>query len=474
MLLLFLCYIIKVQAHTDNYTNKIFNFEPKIIGASNNKIKLEFSIGQSNIKVLQGYSNYKDITSELKYISLGNLYSYSVHDLYQQSINWKIYDFAGRENRCSTSLMISEPEVIDDACEALGCPTTFIGDNWCDAQCISAECGFDFEDCHEIDQYKAIGCDPSFIGNGVCNPECNNQIGFFDAGDCITECSRLGCDLKLLGNRICNKECFIEECHYDQGDCGNCSDGCSTSMLGDYNCDAACNNEACGYDLNDCDTQSCLETNCTIDMLTNDRCDPDCNNPYCNYDLGECISCAQTGCSISSLKNNICDLACFNQQCGYDGIDCVSDSCEDANCKTKDIGDGNCQTSCYHEVCAWDGGDCDKSFCALGCLPEMLIDNKCDFECNVPECGYDNNMCMENKQFCARECLNIWINDGICDAGCNNQECQYDGNDCDNIDSNFITNGVLQINGISYSASTECIRSSSYLISVSLIILIYT
>lgn len=50
--------------------------------------------------------------------------------------------------------------------------------------CLNDACGYDDDDCAEINMMSAIGCDPSLIANGICNEVCNNQIGFFDGLDC--------------------------------------------------------------------------------------------------------------------------------------------------------------------------------------------------------------------------------------------------------------------------------------------------
>ncbi len=83
---------------------------------------------------------------------------------------------------------------------APGCPTYWIGDNWCDFDCY--------------------------------NDQCVDSNGVKDGGDCKDEYSGLcapGCYDGWPGDNYCDKNCMNAACNFDNGDCGPqgavCGDG---------------------------------------------------------------------------------------------------------------------------------------------------------------------------------------------------------------------------------------------------------
>mmetsp|Transcript_26095 Transcript_26095/g.65591 ORF Transcript_26095/g.65591 Transcript_26095/m.65591 type:complete len:1122 (+) Transcript_26095:89-3454(+) len=84
-----------------------------------------------------------------------------------------------------------------------GCPSTWIGDGYCDLACNTTSCGFDGGDCAnqpaasqnswwsdpntETQPYCARGCPDSWVGDKYCDRSCQNLECAMDAGDCSME-----------------------------------------------------------------------------------------------------------------------------------------------------------------------------------------------------------------------------------------------------------------------------------------------
>lgn len=82
----------------------------------------------------------------------------------------------------------AEMTLAEETSEATGvtecpadCPTSWIGDGWCDKTCFVAECNYDDNDC---DDWCAPGCPEDWMGNGVCEGDCNKEECKYDLGDC--------------------------------------------------------------------------------------------------------------------------------------------------------------------------------------------------------------------------------------------------------------------------------------------------
>lgn len=90
---------------------------------------------------------------------------------------------------------------------AEGCPSSWLGDKYCDAACNTTECDFDNGDCIGVtdtssqtrysswnsgksaykSKYCASGCPDSWVGDKYCDRACNVASCGFDASDCDVE-----------------------------------------------------------------------------------------------------------------------------------------------------------------------------------------------------------------------------------------------------------------------------------------------
>ena len=69
--------------------------------------------------------------------------------------------------------------------------------------------------------------------------------------------------------------------------------------------------------------------------------------------------CAE-GCRNSMRGDGHCDAACMNGFCGWDNADCTHEAYECApGCSTLQLGDGVCHTACLVKDCDWDRRDCE-------------------------------------------------------------------------------------------------------------------
>ena len=68
-----------------------------------------------------------------------------------------------------------------DVCEEADCPASWIGDGYCDTECLGAACKEDGGDCLEE---CASGCPISWINDDYCDPACQNEACSHDGNDC--------------------------------------------------------------------------------------------------------------------------------------------------------------------------------------------------------------------------------------------------------------------------------------------------
>uniref|UniRef100_T2MCA8 N-acetylglucosamine-1-phosphotransferase subunits alpha/beta n=1 Tax=Hydra vulgaris TaxID=6087 RepID=T2MCA8_HYDVU len=91
--------------------------------------------------------------------------------------------------------------------------------------------------CHE-------GCPSSWLGDKYCDRACNYTECEWDGGDCINvknSVNSLIHSMNANGNQVVNSYC---------------SNGCANSWLGDRYCDGNCNTIECGFDAGDCGTRN--------------------------------------------------------------------------------------------------------------------------------------------------------------------------------------------------------------------------
>ena len=196
------------------------------------------------------------------------------------------------------------------------CNVTNLANAICDADCNTAECGWDLGDCG----YCSPGCTIDLLTNDVCDPICSNLPCMFDNNLCGW-CA-VGCFEKDLYSSACIPECNVTACQaYGSNPCYlECSPGCTREMLGDGSCNLECCVEECWYDYGDC----LCSPGCTPEIIAESTCigstDP-CATEQCNFKNGLCGGCA-LGCTDDMLGNGICESECNRYECNYDYMDC--------------------------------------------------------------------------------------------------------------------------------------------------------
>ncbi|OMJ78092.1 hypothetical protein SteCoe_22156 [Stentor coeruleus] len=292
-------------------------------------------------------------------------------------------------------------------CDESFCPSSWVGDGWCDSVCMNNGCNYDSQDTFSSTSSER-----------------------FLYSDCFYDCMDFNCDYYSLGDGTCDSECNNYECGWDLGDCGYCSDGCTIALLENNSCDSQCNNYLCMYDNNGCGW--CAE-GCFYDDYYDTECQSACNVYNCNYDNYYCLGVCSSYCPSEWIGDSYCDYYCNNADCNYDGGDCdcdtgcnidiyyesdcrytngvIDDPCATANCYFKhyacgwcnagcfsdNLGDGICNQACNVEDCYYDFGDCG---CNVGCSTlysngQFAYDGGCKKECLIPECGYNIGVCSD-------------------------------------------------------------------------------
>ena len=82
-------------------------------------------------------------------------------------------------------------------------------------------------------------------------------------------------------------------------------------------------------------------------------------------------------------------------------------------------------------------GELQPTVCAEGCAWTSLGDGTCDEECNVEACYFDRGDCKAWSEegaapvnICPADCKPEWIGDHYCDEACFRESCQWDKHDC--------------------------------------------
>ena len=283
--------------------------------------------------------------------------------------------------------------------------------------------------CRDVFTCEDTFCYSSWIGDGYCDLNCMNPACNFDSGiyggtykenfyssDCYSDCD---CDYDKLGNGECDSACNKYQCGWDLGDCGYCSDGCTEAMLTNSECDTECSSIQCMYDNNGCGW--CNE-GCFIADILGDECKSQCTSSYCyEYSDNPCLSSGCSyGCYESILGDGNCDSYCNNEDCGYDDGDCFCsagcsyDDLSVSTCETD--ADGNIIDDCAVSDCYFKYYAC--GYCAKGCYYQDLGDGTCQSECNVEECNYDYGDCG-----CAPGCSFIYDSSTETFSGDSGNEC---------------------------------------------------
>ncbi|XP_064482412.1 N-acetylglucosamine-1-phosphotransferase subunits alpha/beta-like [Ornithodoros turicata] len=99
-------------------------------------------------------------------------------------------DFYSHSNGYKVRLAWSVPDC------ALGCPTSWIRDGYCDRPCNNSHCQWDGGDCNQITTLPSAKVD---VHKMYCSSSCANS---------------------WLADRYCDQACNVLECAFDAGDCG--------------------------------------------------------------------------------------------------------------------------------------------------------------------------------------------------------------------------------------------------------------
>ena len=164
---------------------------------------------------------------------------------------------------------------------SLGCPVwEVVGDGYCDDEANIPECGYDFQDCCQMESDRSFcqNCQcivtqvesQSYleercaeildwtVGNGACNPEHNRVEYFFDIGDCCLS----GDDFKCQYTNGTKSQLCLEN------PCIVSNNFCIPEELGDGVCQDHNNGPFCDYDMGDCslDLEDALDQCCSCSM----------------------------------------------------------------------------------------------------------------------------------------------------------------------------------------------------------------
>jgi len=260
-------------------------------------------------------------------------------------------------------------------CDALGCPWSYMGDGWCDEECLTDACGYDGGDCEE----EEAGCAYTYEDETATNGEftCDSAMDDF----------WLSCeDIEAYGYDCTGCDCpdYPELCMIDYSDCDSGSNCWCTADCIDW-CD--CCDDAyysCGYEW-DCDGTSadCAACNCTHD--------------YTEYGAASCdAGWTDFGYSCEEL----------NTEFGWD--------CDGCKCP------GDVPEGCWYDYSEYGAEDCDEAYIDFGNTCAELEDGL-GWDCEGCDCSY-----------CAYECPWNWIGDDWCDESCfsSGDVCSYDNGDC--------------------------------------------
>ena len=205
--------------------------------------------------------------------------------------------------RLESEFAIPPPSTLDTE-DNNTCPVwSLVGDGYCDGEANVPECGYDFNDCCEIEN------DRSLCQNCTCYIS-ENKIEDYKINNCqdYTRVLNLGgvviqSNLPNLGDGMCDINRNTEEYFFDIGDC--CLDSSS-----EYSCKHTYSEETFALEYTNCPENLCIKSNnfCIPEELGDGICQDHNNGPFCDYDLGDCCSTNNYYWEISDSKD--C-CACF-------------------------------------------------------------------------------------------------------------------------------------------------------------------
>uniref|UniRef100_A0A7S1VK64 Peptidase S1 domain-containing protein n=1 Tax=Sexangularia sp. CB-2014 TaxID=1486929 RepID=A0A7S1VK64_9EUKA len=215
----------------------------------------------------------------------------------------------------------------DGACDAVECVS--------DSQCSSGNCGgfcCDSPSCFECSSSGACldcnaGCPSYWIGDDFCDTSCRVAACSWDADDCdgYTCSSDSQCSSGHCASGYCCDDSVSSACTACNtgGSCADCSVGCASSWIDDNLCDEACRTSACSYDGDDCTNVTCTsDSQCPSGHCAGGYCcAPGLHSCSACNGAGDCLDCNE-GCPDSWIGDAICDAACNVSACGFDYPDC--------------------------------------------------------------------------------------------------------------------------------------------------------
>ena len=192
------------------------------------------------------------------------------------------------------------------------------GDGYCDDEANIPECGYDFDDCCQLDN------DRSFCSNCTCHLS-EDEVQLFQDQSKSQSCSD-----GLHLNQQPNYELFIPELSLSNG-------GPGSQHLGNGICDLNFNKDKYFFDIGDCcldeemkcrfgadyvdcPQDPCIRSNnfCIAEELGDGLCQDYNNGPYCDYDLGDCCKSNDHHLDTSDSKKDCC--ACFCKTHTYSSL----------------------------------------------------------------------------------------------------------------------------------------------------------
>ena len=185
------------------------------------------------------------------------------------------------------------------------CPVwDLVGDNYCDDEANTLECGYDFNDC-----CKGLS-DRSFCTDCFCYIPEDRKILLEKQFKMVCMWDEEGAKIwdknngygyghgwsKFFGNGVCDLGFNTEEYYFDIGDCCLENAQCMSSTLISTKTDG------------DCEEDICIQSNifCVKEELGDGICQGHNNGEYCDHDLGDCCLATE-----SSQTNCTCNCQCF-------------------------------------------------------------------------------------------------------------------------------------------------------------------
>jgi len=97
-----------------------------------------------------------------------------------------------------------------------------------------------------------------------------------------------------------------------------------------------------------------------------------------------------------------------------------------SSCRNGFQGNNRCEPQCDIPECGYDP-DCSAPVCPSSCRNGFQSNNRCEPQCDIPECGFDPDC---SAPVCPSTCSPGFQSNGRCEPECDVAECNYDP-DCE-------------------------------------------